>query len=474
MTDRPAQAIESYQRSIESADRFMPSYLGLAQAFYRQKDYDQATEAASQAVALKYTNAVAHFMLATALEAGGQLPRAEQEYAATLQFAPGHQEAREALERLTGRPPSPGDASGEAESRERSEVVRRAARDALLAIGQWQSDVADSFTSADKQLDEYLAANAAPAGKAAPESAVISAPSEKEWTVRPAMAADQPIIRRVFPDAFEGRRDRSIYLIHPSGTDDIQGILTTCGEQDGEKVTLGVAVRGRVGQEAPDQLAEWVMCRLLRAGVARAAAGGAKQVALALDDREDPAALGRSLDRLGFEVAFTQTVWHMSMGAFRDRCLGLVDRYRRRKSIPADIRLVTLGDVPFPQAHEFLSQFFPDGAGRPLHDLYAPVSRVMLKGNEIIACFVGYKKNAKTFLVSRLGVLPEQRGLWVTPWLLGDGSRKAFEEGHTVIEFHTDEERYPDFIKIARGMKADHVGTITNMTLDLAIPWPQP
>ena len=41
-----------------------------------------------------------------------------------------------------------------------------------------------------------------------------------------------------------------------------------------------------------------------------------------------------------------------------------------------------------------------------------------------------------------------------------------------MIEFYTDEQRYPEFPKIARGLKADEIGTIFSMALDLVAPWP--
>ena len=478
MTDRPAKAIGHYRRSIELADGSLATYVGLSQALYRTGEYEASAEAARRAAALQYTNSLAHFLLARALEAAGQSDQAKEEYLLAVRLSPDNEMAREALAKLgVDAPPKPNAAAEadepSADARTRADDVHQAVRDARQAVAEWQSEVTEAIASADLKLDDYLKANAAARGRAAPSETVEPTTDEIEWTVRPALPVDQPVIRRMFPEAFAMPHDMSLYVIHPAGTDDVQGGLTIRVRHNGAEVILGVAVRGQAGDDVPGRKAEWLMWRLLRAGVARAAAGGARQVAFTFADNENPAALRRCLERLGFEATSTQTIWRMSMAGFRDRCLGLVERYRLRKSIPPDIRLVTLGDVPFAQADQFLRQFFPDGAGRSARELYAPVSRVMLKGDKIIACFVGFKKDPEVFAVTRLGVLKEHRKLWVTPWLLGDGSKKAFEEGHTVIEFYTDEQRYPEFPKIARGMKADQVGTIFSMALELTTPWPQ-
>ena len=475
LTDRPAKAVEAFQRSVALNEDFPPAHVGLAQAHYRLGDYEQSIESASRSAALHYGNPVVHLLLAQASEAAGDIARAKQEYTVVLTLDPKHELAREALTNLGVEPPPPcapdPEPPGPGGRKDRHDEVRRLVQEAHQAVAQWQSDVTDALASAEEYLDEYLQANAAARGKVEPTGAVDIPPDQGEWVIRPALPADQPMIGQVFPDAFKTPHELSVYVMHPAGTDDLQGALTVRTEAEGKKATLAVAVRGQRDQDAPDALGQWQMWRLLRAGVARAAAGGAQRVAFTFDSRDNPDSLRRSLERLGFEVTSDQTVWSMSMAAFRDRCLGLVDRYRKRKSIPEDVRLVTLGDVPFKQADQFLREFFPDGAGRPLRDLYPPVSRVMLKGDQIIACFVGFKKNPETFTVTRLGVSDAFRGLWVTPWLLGDGSKKAFEEGHTIIEFYTDEERHPDFVKIARGMKAEQLGTITYMALDLVALW---
>ena len=76
-------------------------------------------------------------------------------------------------------------------------------------------------------------------------------------------------------------------------------------------------------------------------------------------------------------------------------------------------------------------------------------------------------------MTTRLGVLPSFRGLWVTPWLLGDTCREACALGCTTAEFYIDEQRYPESAKIARGMNADQIDEAITMTLELSLPWPR-
>ena len=99
------------------------------------------------------------------------------------------------------------------------------------------------------------------------------------------------------------------------------------------------------------------------------------------------------------------------------------------------------------------------------------VSRVMLKGDEIVAAFVGKRKDHETFLVTRLGVSDDLDGPWVTPWLLGDIAQAGLNDGQTKIEFYTDEAKFPELAKIAEQMNAERGKTLYTMALEFAIPW---
>ncbi len=96
----------------------------------------------------------------------------------------------------------------------------------------------------------------------------------------------------------------------------------------------------------------------------------------------------------------------------------------------------------------------------------------MLKGDEIIACAVGYIKDKDTFVVTRIGVLPEYRKQWATPWLLGGASKVSADFGRPSLEFIIDEDQYADWVKIARRhFNAQHTDTMQTMALDLKEPW---
>jgi hypothetical protein len=92
----------------------------------------------------------------------------------------------------------------------------------------------------------------------------------------------------------------------------------------------------------------------------------------------------------------------------------------------------------------------------------------LLKGDQIIACAVGYIKDATTFVVTRIAVLPEYRKGWATPWLLGGASKVSADFGRPSLEFVIDESQYADWVKIARRhFKAERTDKMRTMILDL-------
>ena len=335
----------------------------------------------------------------------------------------------------------------------------------------------DDLAAADAVLDEYLAENAAARGVEFSGQVGSDTPDEwqeADWTIRPPLPADQPVLRRIFEDPFFDAHNQEVLLIHPVGTDDIRGaVKLSLGDNVGRNIKLALRIRGRTGDRWQGEEQAFITTRLLRAALVRAAAGGAETVTFSFPDDEYEAALARCLESLGFATLLTQTTYTMDMAEFGNRCLRLFERYKLRKAIPEDVRLVSMEEVSYGQIDEFLRQWFFDGAGAPEHELCPHLCRVMLKGDKIIGCYIGRKKDPQTFLVTRLGVLEEFRGLWVTAWLLGDGSKAGCDDGHTVIQFCTDEEKYPDFVRIARHMNAERGKTMLRMGLEFAIPWPR-
>ena len=481
MTDQPARAIDAYTKSISLAGSFMPAYVGLADAYFRAGDYGQSAAAAGKAVSLRFTLPLCHILLGRALAKAGEDGRAKEAFEQALQLNPNDSRARRALAALSDGDAVeldiPPDAGGEEQSpagaRPRHEASQEAVREARRSVARWQSDVTDAIGAADGRLDDYLAANAKTRGVSPPPPPLSDPTEGMEWVVRPALASDQPVIARMFPDAFTRGDDLSFYLIHPAGTDDVQGGVMMRPKQGGSRIVLTLAVRGPAGSE-PDDTARWLMWRLLRAGVVRAAAGGARLVTLTIASTEDKAVLRGCLAQLGFALAYSETTHRMSTEALRDRYLPLAERYHDDEVARDDLRMVELTPALYAGVDGFLREFFPDGAGEPLDKFSSSLSRVILKGGDVIACYVGRQSDAdpEVFDVSRLAVRSDVRSQWITAWLLGEGTKVVLSRGYPTVDFCTDEARYPGFIKIARRVGAVQTGVVDTMTLPLVAPWP--
>ena len=473
--DKRGRAIDAFRRCVELDPNTVGAYLGLAEALFRNGDCEESADAALSALSIQFTNANAHVLLGRALMKLDQADRAEQAFQLALQLAP---EGSPAWRYLTAKAPIPLDLEllhQPTAAPAGDDDVTAACRD----IAEWQGRYVDDLARADRRLDAYLTANAQARDRVWPgptESAVPPPPpaiDESDWTVRPALVSDQPLLRQAFDDILDFPHEVEAFVMHPTGTDDHRGVVVVQTKDDsGASVDIRLRVGTKESAGTDAGATAFMQRKLLRTAIARAAAGGAGRLGCTTGQAEDQSGLADCLEALGFEAISHQTVWRMDTAAFRDRCLGLVDRYRRRKALPADVRVVGLGRAPYQRVDQFLRGFFSDGAAAAPHRQDARISRVMLQGDRIVAAFVGHRKGAETYVATRLGVLPDLRGLWVTPWLLGDGCRVGYELGCRTIEFFIDEARYPEFGKIARGMRAEQIDEAALHSLDLTAPWP--
>ncbi len=484
MTDQPARAIEAYRRSSELNEGFMPVHVGLADAYYRTGDYQQSADAAAKAVSLQFTHPLCHVLLGRALAKLGQDDRARASFEKALELNPDDSRARDALAAMADGDAVELDISPDVDQQQpdaapaevrvdRHAAAREAVLEARRGVARWQSDISEAITAADDKLDDYLTANALARGAAPPLAPLVCPADEMEWAIRPALSSDQPVIGRMFPDAYKATPDATIYLIHPAGTDDVQGGVMLRPEYGGRKIVLTVTVRNLTEEGGLNDISEWLMWRLLRAGVARAAIGGAKQVTLMITSRSGQAAIRGCLDRLGFDLTSAETVHRLSTVALRDRYLPLAERYYDEEIGSGDIRMVQLTSAVYGGVDQFFRRFFPDGPGHALNMFAASLSRVILKGDEVIGAYVGREAddNAEVFQVARLAMREDEQRQWLTAWLLGEGTKAIAAAGYPIIDFCTDESRYPVFIKIARRVGAEQIGTSDTMTLPLVAPW---
>jgi hypothetical protein len=492
LLDIPDNAIQAFARFLELDPCLPHAYLGLSEALLRSQRFEEAAEAALSAVGARFSEPAMHLALGRAMAQLGDKERAIEAYETAIRLAPKHHLAHDHLDWLdqyfneairdptkhTWRsltPPLHPQLGGKT-------VHNTKVKEALQEINEWRNVFMDELETAEHRLDEYLARNISLQEKEVPSSSEtggseghpVSSFRNKNWVIRPVEPADQSAIQHMsFDRPFANPSEKEILVIHPVGSHEIRGacmLQWTALKPKILRFRLSLGSDDQQGDDDPtrDQIQLW----LLRAGLARAAAGGAEQVKFTFREEQGHSAMHESLKQFGFCESKVQKIYQISSAQTRDIGLGLLERYRERKKIPSDIRLLSLNEVPFEQVDTFLRKWFADGTGDAPGEFHLPECPVMLKGNEIIACAVGYIKNDDTFVVTRIGILPEYRKQWATPWLLGGASKVSADFGRPSLEFVIDESQYADWVKIAqRHFNAQHTDTMRTMVLDLKESW---
>ena len=413
---------------------------GLSEALLRSKRFEEAAEAALSAVGARFSEPSMHLALGRAMAQLGEKDRAIEAYETALRLAPNHDLARNHLEWLdqyfndairdpskhTWRSLTPLLHPQLGGSPTHSGLIA----ETLQEITEWRNQFMDALETGERRLDEYLGRNRKhreiegvnPSPTGGGEEDPVAIFRKDNWVVRPIEPTDQAAIQHMsFHMPFTSPAEKEILVTHPAGSHEIQGAVMlqwTTAKPTMLRLRLSLVGEHHESDGGPtyDQIQLW----LLRASLARAAiAGGAKQVKFAFREAEGCSTLYDSLKQLGFLDFKVQQIYQISSAETRDIGFSLLDRYQKKKKVPSDVRLVSLNEVPFEQADHFLKQWFADGAGDPPGEFHLPECPVMLKGDQIIACAVGYIKDDDTFVVTRIGVLPEYRKQWATPWLLG-------------------------------------------------------
>ncbi|TVQ40356.1 MAG: hypothetical protein EA370_03670 [Wenzhouxiangella sp.] len=99
---RPEDACQAYRNALQCAPGHHLSQLALARILLDMAQFEQALEAALDAVASRFNSAQAHWLLGQALEANGNDAHAAEAYSACLKLAPGLTEAHQRLLELYG------------------------------------------------------------------------------------------------------------------------------------------------------------------------------------------------------------------------------------------------------------------------------------------------------------------------------------------------------------------------------------
>jgi len=492
---RPQQAMSAYSRSVEVDPGFAAGHLGLATVLNQEGKYKAAAEAALKAVAVDFSNAAGHIVLGISLVRLGEAGRARDAFRTALRFDPDSAQAKNCLAAIEG-------AEGGAETAQRlpedavgdvAEPLDQAARKSAVGcrpvvrrvkqeVEAWVNQFIQDVIRADRRLDAYLAENARAQGQPSegppePEPApgpAASAEEAPDWVVRPALPSDVPTLREFFEVAFAEPGTSEVLVVHPTHREgDVRGaVVLRLMDPEAQLVEIGVGARARSATSATEAEAELLMGLLLRAGVARAAAGGARKLSCSFVESEEGDRLRRQLEAMHFGVRHVNRTYLMDMVKARDRCLALVERYRRHREISEETRVVPISEVPMREVDQFFRRYFSTGIGRNPHGISMSISLIALEREKVIGGYIGYVKDKDTFEVPRIAVAEEYRKTWVTPMLLGDGCRRAIEEGLSRIELYADEMEADGMLKIARHMGSKETEAKYTMVLDLTAPWP--
>jgi len=490
LMDQREEAAAAFRRALELDPGFQLSYLGLSEALLRLQRLEEAGEAALSAVGCGFAQPAGHIALGRALSRLGDLPRAREAYATALKLDPENSVARahlELLERMARERPEGlpgGTALGltpplypRLESRPGSPTTIEGA---LGDIRAWRNAYMDDLEAAESRLDEYLVKNAAAIpgtlNSAAPQISdgnkeTLEKLRAERWTLRPVEPADVPTFRDLISGSLAEPAGTEIFVAHRLGSATITGgVMLRLLHRSGPVVRLRVSLGSAPAQAETERTRAAITAFLLRAGVARAVSGGAREIRCVVRQGTQES-LTLCLQELGFEVVDVRDVLTASITELRDLCQRIEDHYRRRNKIPDDVRLTSAQHIPFSMLDSFLKQWFVDGLGDLRRDYDPTLGPVILKGNEIIACAIACPINKDMIRIPYTCVQMEYRRGWVTPSLFGQGTRIGAERGYSVIEFETTE-RFSEFKKIVqRHLNTQSQGQMITLALELRHRW---
>jgi len=465
------RAIQAYGRAAQLDPNFVLAHLGLAKTHQLAGDHEAGAEVALTALAVDFANPISHVVLGQNLLALGDQERAKQAFETALRYAPEYAAARECLEDLTGNADSHEavvDLTNIASTRASWEVddCRMAIHSARNDVIAWANEVSKGFVAANKRLDTYLAANAT----SDTDQTDATGADISSLMVRPAMPADLPQLSWMASHAIAEPYEHELFVVHGRDQEELLGgLILRMADEVGHTVIMAAHSLSLSGMLSAGVSEDELWQMLVRAGIARAAAGGAQEVTLMLS-QEDDQAQSQFLQQLGFEVKKREKMMTMGMAKTSEYCQRVVERYERRHAIPDDVRPVKMKDLPMYKVDRFFRGYFDDGIGPKRMELDTDISLMIMKGDEIIAGYVGYVQG-DTFLSTRFAVADEYRSGWATSLLLWKGPGYAYEQGLVTIGMYMDETIFPGMAKIARHMGGEEFPGTTTMGLKFAVPW---
>jgi len=487
LLDLPERAEKSFSRFLELDPCLPLAHLGLSESYLRCKRFEEAAEAALDAVGANFAEPAMHIALGRAMAQLGENDRAKEAYETAIRLNPNHKLAHDHLEWLeqysneairdstkhTWRsltPPLHPQMGGTSTQPEKI-------KSCIEEISRQRNIFLDELETADGRLEQELGVRSDSEEIGSrdeqtqqPELRSLKEASESGWVIRSAEPLDQAsIFNMSFASPFTDVSEKEIFVAHPVGTRKLGGaVMLQWTLTQPTFLRLRFSVGRDEEAEALDNSSEKIHMWLLRAALARAVAGNAEQIKFTFRREQQLFSLRDNLLALGFTDFKSQEIYQINSERTRDIGLGLLERYRNRKKVPSDVRLTSLDEVSFEDADTFLRQWFADGAGDVPGEFHLPECPVLLKGDQIIGCAVGYIKDPSTFVVTRIAVLPEHRKGWATPWILGGASKVSADFGRPSLEFVIDESQYDDWVKIARRhFLAERTDTMQTMILNL-------
>ncbi len=483
------RALGSYDRSVEVDPHFLLGYIGAAQAHTQTGNYEAAIDTILKGLSVDFSHAPSHYFLGTYLEKFGDLDGAKGAYQNALTFKADFQPAQDRLDVLLSgqeRPEAEGDQSDQAEqdtavvasgmSRWEVDDLRLIVQSARQEIMAWANHFIQSFQEADLRMDDYLLENAQLISERTDEPVTIlsgtgPALADTGFIIRPAMPADLSQFRPLAARAISERDQYELFVFHRANQERLHGVMALrIVEATGKKLNLLVQLLTGEGEDETGLSDNAVARLLVRAGIARAAASGADQIDYTVATGQND--IMPVLQDLGFAVTKRELVMVLDMIRTRDRCLRVVDWFRRRGAIGDDVRCLPLRDVPTYRVDRFFRGYFTDGIGPKRMELDGEICRVVLKGDDIVAAFSGYQEG-ETFIAPRIAVADGHRGGWATPMCIGEGAAAGAQAGLTGIGMYADQEAFPDMVRMARRLDAEELNSRCTLRLPLAATWPE-
>ena len=273
---------------------------------------------------------------------------------------------------------------------------------------------------------------------------------------------------------FNNISEKEIFVAHPMGDRKPLAALliqSTLTQPRHLRIRFIVGVDETGNMEIP--LRTKIHLWLLRTALTRAISGGAVRVSFTFGQSDGWKLPSGNLDTflatIGFQTTKIQEVYEIDTQNTRDTGRDLMERLKKRGKVPLDTRLTSLAEVPHEKARAFMQQWFADGLGATEGEVHLSECPVLMHGEEIIGCVIGYMKNETTCRVTRIAVHPEYRNGWATPWLIAGASVIWGTFGRRKIEFAIDESLLAGWVKIARRhLKAEQTDELRTMMIDLS------